>query len=100
MPQPEINSLEDWESEELSEAELDALAGGQSFTITPSTLTLPTISQVFTPQPLPPLLPLVGDVQIAAKIDSSYSSYLGANGTRGNENNLNAIPFNLTSAFP
>jgi hypothetical protein len=51
------------------------------------------------------LIPFEGDVKVVnvqAKIDSSYTSYLGANGTTNNENpfRTSAIPLNITAAFP
>lgn len=41
-----------------------------------------------------------GDVNVVAKnVDSSYSSYLGSNGTTG-ASHISGIPLNLTHAFP
>jgi hypothetical protein len=85
MSENKINPMEDWSSEELSEAELDALAGGQTA----------NFADLF-----------LGDVQVLppveAKIDSSYTSYFGAIGTSGNENStfLTKMPLNLTRTFP
>ena len=97
MSQPEINSIENWESEELSEAELDALAGGRTakrsaFSTTPTFL---YDSNIF-----------VGDVivvpPVPSKVDSSYTSFIGATGTSGNEAStlMKHIPLNLSREFP
>jgi len=91
MASNKVNPLEDWESEELSEAELDLLAGG---------------TDPFAKDPLPlfqgdsPLL--VGDVQLRANVDSSYSSHLGATGANKNELSAHLIskPLNITNRFP
>jgi|688.fasta_scaffold60618_4 hypothetical protein len=100
MSQPEINSIQDWESEELSEAELDALAGGRiakrSAFSTTSTFLDPNIANAI----------LFGDIPVVppvtAKSDSSYTSYFGATGTSGNEASglMKYIPFNMSQEFP
>jgi hypothetical protein len=89
MSQHEINPIEDWESEELSEEELDALAGGRRLSRTLSSASSPTLDNPF----------LVGDVQIRANIDSSYTSYFGSTGTTSSIPPI-SIPFNITQAFP
>ena len=43
---------------------------------------------------------LVGDVQVASKIDSSYTSYLGSLGTTVSHSHIHAVPMNLTRRFP
>jgi len=97
MSRHEVNPIEDWESEELSEEELDLLAGG----FDPSKFTIPPVAADSSLTKLPLLS---GDVVVFApgKVDSSYSSYLGTNGTSGNENSLHmkSSPMNLTSFFP
>ena len=97
MSQPEINSIENWESEELSEAELDALAGGRiakrsAFSTTP---TFVDYYNIFS-----------GDVivvpSVPSKVDSSYTSFIGGTGTSGNEAStfMKHIPLNLSDKFP
>ena len=87
MSQPEINPIEDWSSEELSEVELDVLAGGR------------TISRedLFTNNVI-----LIDAAKLILNIDSSYTSYQGALGTKGNEASrfYTALPFNITTEFP
>jgi hypothetical protein len=89
MARHEVNPIEDWESEELSEEELDLLAGGFFDPFKPIDLKFPD------PDP----------TKVEAKTDSSYSSFLGANGTNQNEASLpfrqnHAMPLNLTDKFP
>jgi len=77
MSQQEINPIEDWSSEELSEAELDALAGGQIGDIS-----------LF--------LSFCASPKIQANIDTGYNANLGA----VNNIPLGGIVFNITRAFP
>ncbi len=44
----------------------------------------------------------IGDVKVQASIDSSYTSYMGATGTTGNEVSAHRrhLPLNLTNLFP
>ena len=105
-----INPLEDWESEELSEAELDLLAGGSLLPDFNTSLSNP-------PGSIPPLTPLdtaasakfnsqfnSNDIPVLVpkKVDSSYTSYFGAIGTTGNEisAHVTSKPANLTNLFP
>lgn len=81
------------EDGELTLEELEQIIGGQSggldFSSTPN---LGVEKKLFE-----------GDVMmVQPKIDSSYSSYFGTNGTSGNEvtSNMKHIPLNLTAAFP
>jgi hypothetical protein len=87
MARHEVNPIEDWESEELSEEELDLLAGG------------------FDPFKLPDLKIPAPDLPVKADTDSSYSSFFGANGTNSNEASFpfrqnGGMPMNLTGLLP
>jgi hypothetical protein len=106
MARHEVNPIEDWESEELSEEELDLLAGGLDpfkpidFTGSVKSNPLDLNNQNF----------LGGDVVLLkadkvfepAKVDSSYSSHLGAIGGNKNEASLHQpiLPLNITNKFP
>ena len=91
MARHEVNPIEDWESEELSEEELDLLAGGFDPGLTGSVEFKP-IDLKF-PAPDPP---------VKANTDSSYSSFLGAQGANKNEASLHQpiLPLNITNKFP
>ena len=100
---------------ELTMEELDRIAGGESrIAVTDlGTSSLPPLNAdaqltVFNTSiqttPLPIIDPL--NIQVSppvnAKIDSSYTSHLGAIGTSGNEasTHMKVMPINLTATFP
>jgi hypothetical protein len=105
MARHEVNPIEDWESEELSEEELDLLAGGFEPFKPPTDFT----GSEFKPLDLSnPNFP-GGDVVLLkadkvfepAKTDSAYSSHLGAIGANNNvATRQNLMPFNITDKFP
>jgi hypothetical protein len=110
MASNKVNPLEDWESEELSEAELDLLAGGFLPTDFNTSLSNPSLPA---PGSTPQLTPLdaattakfenafKNDVVIspvAARVDSSYTSYFGALGTT--VSHPGGHPLNITNRFP
>lgn len=80
MSQPEINPIKDWESEELCEAELDALAGGID--------SLRSSSTSLSDEPTP----------LVRQNDSLFTSYFGARGST--EFDTFKTPLNVSLAFP
>lgn len=82
MSQQEINRIEDWESEELSESELDALAGGALRALA---LDLTLFS--------------VDAAPIMLNTDSLFTSYVGARGTT-DPAITGSQPFNMSLSFP
>lgn len=85
MPHNEINPLEDWASEELSEEELDLLAGGWRGSAFRS-----NGADVFGSSNSP----------ILAKQDNMFSAYDGAKGTTLDNQYSNNRPLNIGMGFP
>jgi len=108
MASNKVNPLEDWESEELSEAELDLLAGGSLLPDFNTSLSNPSLPAPGSTPVLPPPDAAIaakfqnlfaGDVKVNANADSSYTSYFGAAGTTI-PSHRNGIPMNLSSLMP
>jgi hypothetical protein len=98
MARHEVNPIEDWESEELSEEELDLLAGGFSKPFNPTDFT----GSEFKPLDVSNPNFSGGEVvlpQVPANKDSSYSSFLGATGTTLPSHN-GGKPMNLIGLLP
>lgn len=111
MSQENPNPHYPGEDEELTEAELEMLAGGLrrarlSRTST-SSISLPDLKTFTSPQNitsdsslLPPLGDVfVGDVKVVKSVDSSYASFFGTTGSTSG-GYVTGIPFNITNAFP